>query len=132
MASIAPAPIIMNNAILKIGTDNYEKAVSSAKLVPNTPMGKFQGIDGTWTIKAGTPSWELQLEFAQDWTTANSLSQYLATNAGLTKSIELTPETGGAKKTVTVTIIAGSVGGAGGTTTLDSVTLSVNGQPTTS
>ena len=130
MALIGLAPILMNAALLKIGADNYEKVVGSAKLIPTTPIAKYKGISGATTVAAGTPSWQLQIEFAQDWTTASSLSQYLQTNAGTSKVIELTPQTGSQKATVTVIIVSGSVGGAADATTTDSVTLEVVGVPT--
>ena len=129
MAVIAPAIINMNRSTLKIGTDSYEKAVSSAKLVPATPVAKFKGIGGNTVKAAGVPDWTLVLTYAQDWTTVSSLSQYLVTNLGQTKVVELTPETGGQKATVTVLIIPGDMGGDVDTTTVASVTLEVIGQP---
>lgn len=129
MVSIAPAVINMNRSLLKVGADNYEKSVSKATLRPATPIAKFKGIGGNTEKAAGTPDWMLDLDYAQDWTTADSLSQYLVDELGTTKVIELTPESGGKKATVTVLIVPGDMGGVVDTTTTASVSLEVIGQP---
>lgn len=129
MVAIAPVPILMNNAVLKVGADNYEKSVSTAKLTPVTPVAKFKGISGDTVQSAGKPAWTLTLTFAQDWLTVNSLSKYLNANAGTTKTIELTPSTGSTKATVTALIIDGDMGGDVDATTLATVVLEIVGQP---
>ncbi len=129
MASIAPVIHNMNAATLKVGTDNYEKSVSSAKLTPTTPIGKWKGIDGSTTKTAGVPDWLLTLNLAQDWVTAASLAKYLSTNAGTTKAIELTPQTGGTKFAVTVLCVPTEVGGDVDATSVATIALEVIGQP---
>lgn len=130
MAVIAPAVHVMNAALLKIGTDNYEKGVSGAKLTPTTPIGKWQGIDGSTTKAAGIADWILTLDFAQDFVTANSISQYMLANQGTTKVVELTPQAAGKKFTVTVLCVPTEVGGTAGQTAVATVSLEVVGQPT--
>lgn len=129
MASIAPVVHVMNSALLKIGTDNYEKSVSGAKLTPTTPIGKWKGIDGSTTKAAGIPDWILSIDLAQDWVTATSLALYLSTNAGTTKVIEFTPQATGKKFTVTVLCVPTEVGGSVDQTSVATIALEVIGQP---
>jgi len=129
MPNIAPALINMNRATLKIGTDNYEKSVSTARGVPTSPIGKFKGIGGNTSKVAGVADWLLNLTYAQDWKTENSLSQYALANHGLTKVVELVPETGGGTFTVTVLVVAGDFGGDADTTTTASVAWEIIDQP---
>lgn len=138
MAQIAVVPIVLKDARLTVGTDNYEKHVNVARLVPNTSVEKktWQGFTpATSFTDSGTPvtDWTLELEYAQDWETANSLSTYLLTNAGTTKTVKLQPQSGVGKKTftVTVTIVPGPVGGPVNEYATASVSMPVTGQPTT-
>ncbi len=138
MAQIAVAPIVLKDARLIVGTDNYEKHVSVVRLVPNTtqPKQTWQGFTPTTVFTdTGTPvtDWTLELEYAQDWETANSLSTYLLTNAGTSKTVKIQPQSGVGKKTftVTVTIVPGPVGGPVGEFAAASVSMPVTGQPTT-
>lgn len=136
MATIAVAPIVLKDARLTIGVDNYEKHVSLARLVPNTQIPKqtWQGFTpATVATDSGTPvtDWTLELEYAQDWETVNSLSLYLLTNAGTSKTVKLQPNSGVGKKTftVTVTIVPGPIGGAVSEYATASVSMPVTGQP---
>lgn len=138
MAQIAVAPIVIKDARLIVGTDNYEKHVSLVRLVPNTAIPKqtWQGMTpATVVTDTGTPTtdWTVELEYAQDWETASSLSQYLLTNAGTSKTIKFQPLSGVGKKTftVTATIVPGPMGGAVSEYATASVSLPVTGQPTT-
>ena len=137
MATIAVAPIVLKDARLTVGADNYEKHVNVARLTPNTSVSKqtWQGLTPTTTFTdAATPvtDWTLELEYAQDWETANSLSQYLLTNAGTVKTVKLQPQSGVGKKTftVSVTIVPGPIGGPVGEYMTASVSMPVEGQPT--
>lgn len=129
-------PIVMKDARIKVGADNYEKAVRVARLVPtaNQDTKTFQGLTPSASFTdTSTPaiSWELQLEYAQDWETANSLSSYLLTNSGTQKSIVLQPKAGAGKKTftITATIVPGPIGGQVNEYADASVSLPCTGQP---
>ena len=137
MAQIAVAPFVLKDVRLKIATDNYEKHVSSVTITPSTSADKltWQGLTPAASFSdAGTPetTWEVALEYAQDWETTNSLSQYLLDNAGQSKSIVFQPKAGTGKKTFTVqaTIVPGPIGGAVNTVQTSQVTLPVTGVPT--
>lgn len=133
MANIAPVPIVLNDIVLVIGTDNYEAAVSKAELVPNTPITTWKGMTPTSVFPMpGSTEWTLNLEFAQDHATANSLSQYLQTNAGQQKSVTLKPKkpsSSGPTYTITATMLPGSIGGAVDAVAVASVSLPCIGQP---
>jgi hypothetical protein len=118
MPQIAVAPIVIKDAIVTIGADDYEKHVSSATFQPSVtqPRVQWQGMSPTASLNdVGTPvvEWVLVLEYAQDWETLNSLSNYLLTNAGTSKVVKVQPQRGVGKKTftATVTIVPGPVGG---------------------
>jgi hypothetical protein len=120
-----------------VGTDNYEKHCNVIRLVPSTtqPKQTWQGFTpATVVTDSGTPvtDWTLELEYAQDWETANSLSNYLLTNAGTQKVAKLQPLSGVGKKTftVTVTIVPGPIGGTVSEYATASVSMAVTGQPT--
>lgn len=130
MAQIAPQPVLMSSAVLTLGTDNYELAVSSAELAPTTPTQQFKGIGGGIINLAGVPSWMLNLAYAQDFATAKSLSQILLANVGKTLAFTIRPVSGGIGYSGTVLVVPGSVGGAVDTVLAGSVSLAVNGQPT--
>lgn len=129
MTTITPAAYMMTEATLKIETDNYEKTVDSVKLTPNTPTAIFNGIDGTQTGAVGDPTWMLALGFAQDHVTAASVSKYMLSHHGESKTIEFTPQDGGDSYTVTVLCIPSEIGGDAGTLQKSTVSLPVVGQP---
>jgi hypothetical protein len=134
MATIVPVPIVLNDIVLVIGTDNYEAAVSRAELVPTTPKVRWKGMTPTAnTALVGTPTWIMNLDFAQDHVTANSVSQYLLANVGQSKTVTLKPKkpaTGTAPMyTIDVVIEPGPIGGAVDELAVGSVSLECNGQP---
>ncbi|KAA9105007.1 hypothetical protein [Microbacterium rhizomatis] len=133
MASIVPAPIILNDCVLVIGTDNYEASVAKVQLDPKTPDVKWKGMTPSAIIPlAGTPEWALTIDYAQDWATTNALAQYLLTNAGQQKAITFKPKkptTTGPTFTITAVIQPGAIGGALDTVATASVTLQCVGQP---
>jgi hypothetical protein len=137
MPAIAVQPIVIKDAIITIGTDTYEKHISSATFQPTVEQNQvtWQGMSPTATFSdTATPkvSWNLVLEYAQDWETANSLANYLLTNSGQAKTISVQPQRGTGKKTfsATVTIVPGPIGGAVNAVPVGSVTLPVTGAPT--
>jgi hypothetical protein len=136
MTQIAVQPHVLKDVILSIGVDAYEKHVSQAELRPSTKVEKltWQGMTPAAKFsEAGTPetSWDLIISYAQDWETPNSLSQYLLTNSGQTKTVVLQPKRGAGGKTFTVdvTIVPGPVGGNVNTVAVGSVTMPCDGDP---
>lgn len=132
MATIAVVPVVMRQALLQVATDNYEKHVEQAQLTPSVKAARFKGIDGSVATDSSIPEWTLELSFAQDWSTASSLSQYLLTNAGLQKTVVLSPygsTTGKPKYTIDVIVQPGPIGGKVDEMMLGNVSLPCIGQP---
>lgn len=137
MAKLAVQPFVLKDIVLTVEADDYARHVSTAQLVPTTTQDRitWHGLspDADFT-EAGDPTttWVLNLTYAQDWNTADSLSQYLLDNAGQTKTIVLQPRAGSGQKTFTVeaVIVPGPVGGDYNTVQTGTVSLQVNGEPT--
>lgn len=135
MANISVAPILLTDIDLKIAADNYEAAVSKVQLDPTTSIVKWKGLTPASVYNFSTSAdWTVTLEFAQDWTTTNSLGQYLLANAGKTVTMVFKPKkpASGTAPTVTAQVIIapGAIGGAVDTVAVASVTLAVVGVPT--
>lgn len=109
--------------------DDYTAAVSSFALVPTYPSAVFNDIGGGSQPIDGTADWVANVEYAQDWTTADSFSQWLLEHQGETISGTYTPQSGGAAATCDFLIRAGQMGGAGRAMHSATVTLPVTGQP---
>lgn len=133
MAQIAVAPFVIKNALIQVATDNYEKHVSSAAFTPQVSPVTWQGFTPDSAFSdAGSPIWTLTLAYAQDWTTANSLAQYLLANAGQQKVIVFKPQgatTGTPIFTATCIIVPGPIGGDVNSVQVGSVTMGVIGAP---
>lgn len=134
MAVITVAPIILNDVVLTVGTDNYEAHVSKVQFDPSSTVVKWKGLTPASAFNFGTTAdWTVSLEFAQDWATTNSLSKYLFDNEGTSKVVTFKPKkpaTGTAPTwTATVIITPGAIGGAVDSVATASVTLGVQGKP---
>jgi hypothetical protein len=119
MAKIAlPEPLVLANATIKIATDNYEAATSGVTFTPSVPTSTvaFKAIDGSAYSKTtqGASTWVCGIDFAQDWKTTGSLSNYLHDHEGEEVEAVFVPEagTGMPSFTATITIQPGAIGGA--------------------
>ncbi len=134
MATPAVQPIILTDIVLTVEADNYEAHVSRVEFVPTTSIVKWKGLTPSSVFQFPTSSdWALNLDYAQDWSTEDSLSQYLFDNEGTSKVVTFKPKkpaTGTAPTwTATVFITPGAIGGAIDTVAAASVTLGVQGKP---
>jgi hypothetical protein len=132
MTVIAVAPIVLKDVDLKIGTDNYEAHVSSVILTPASASVKWKGLTPTATFTdTSNVEWTAQLDYAQDWVTVNSLSNYLFANQGTTKVAVFAPKKGSGLPnwTVSLVIAPGPIGGSVDTYMTGTVQLGVSGQP---
>lgn len=112
MAQIALDPLVLKDTILTIGTDTYEKHVESVTFEPTASTMSFVGLGGNTHTDTGIATWVCTLGYAQDWETANSLSQYLLANEGDAVAAVFKPRTGtGPTFTATLSITPGPVGG---------------------
>lgn len=136
MVNIDPNPFVMRNGLITIGADSYQKAVSSAQLVPSSSTVTFQGLEptATYTFPAGT-TFTFDLEYGQDWSTEDSLSRMLwdAAVTGEPLTVSYTPNNpaSGGKTTweFEVFATAGAVGGAVNAVATATVSLGVVGWP---
>lgn len=136
MAKLAVQPFVLKDIVLNVEADDYARHVSTARLEPSTTAERitWHGLspDADFS-EGGTPetTWTLNLTYAQDWNTDDSLSQYLLDNAGQTKTVVLQPRAGSGQKTFTVEVVIapGPVGGDYNTVQTGTVSLVVNGQP---
>lgn len=133
MAQIAVAPFVLKDVIFTVGTDSYEAHVSSVKFTPQLNLVTWKGLTPSSAFSDSTvPVWSCQLTYAQDWTTTNSLAQYLMTNAGQQKAVVFKPQgtlTGKPSFAATVICVPGDIGGDVDTVQVATVTLGVIGAP---
>lgn len=134
MTTIVPKPLFLQNATVQIGTDSFEQAVSSVALTPSTSTVTFKGLTPAAVFNFATPStWVAALTFAQDWSTAGSLANYLHTHEGEKVTLTFVPAVDDEDSptiTATVFVVPGSIGGETGTVNTSQVSLPVDGKPT--
>lgn len=132
MASPAVKPIVLNDIDFVVEADNYEAHVSKVEFIPTSSLVKWKGLTPASVFNFPTAAeWALGLDYAQDWDTPDSLSEYLYENEGQTKEVTFKPRKAGARPwTATVIITPGAIGGAVDTVAVGSVTLGVQGKPT--
>lgn len=130
MAKKTVQPILLNDIVLRVEEDDYEAHVSRAELVPTTSVVTFKGMTPSSVHQFPTsPTWVLNLDLAQDWAAADSLSNYLFDNAGEIKTFTLAPKSDGPAFAVDAICTPGSIGGAGEAVATSSVSLPASGQP---
>lgn len=111
MATVAVKPFVLRDVNFVFGVDNYEAHVSQCEYVPTTPQLTWTGLANNTVGASGASTWVLTIAGAQDWETANSLSQYLHEHEGETIDVTLTPADGSGTFTSTVTVAAANIGG---------------------
>lgn len=130
MPEIAIEPLYMDAADLNIAGDDYAAHISGASFVPSTSTVTWQGAKPAAVFTRQTrATWVLNLNFAQDWESAKSLSQYLHANEGTITPIVLTPVSGGKSFTADVIIAPGTIGAEINQFGTSSISLGVNGRP---
>jgi len=131
MSVIAVEPIVLTDVSLLIPTDDYAKNVSSVTLTPTSTNVSWKGLGKNTFTGATTATWVVTVEYAQDWETPNSLSQYLYEHEGEKVTMTFKPQSGsGPSFTAEVTIVPGAIGGAVDTVAVGSVTLPCTAKPT--
>jgi hypothetical protein len=132
MAAIAVSPFVLKDVDLVIETDNYEAHVSQVLFQPSSQTVTWKGLTPAATFSDQTAAtWTVQLTFAQDWATADSLSNYLLENAGEKVTAVFKPKKGTAAPTFTADVIlaAPPIGGTVDQVATGQVTLGVDGAP---
>jgi len=132
MTKIEVQPIVLKDCELIIDVDDYAAHVSKVQFDPNTPSASWKGLAPSAVFNAsGASTWTCSLEYAQDWTTPDSLSRYLLAHAGEKKDVTFQPEAGAGLPAflATVTIAPGPIGGTVDGVPTGAVTLQVDGAP---
>jgi hypothetical protein len=131
MAQIAVQPIYLKDVVLTVDGDTYEKHVSGVTFTPSVTSATWKGLEPTAVFtNVGSSTWMIDLAYAQDWNTADSLSAYLFDNEGAEITLSFVPVSGGGTWSATVIIVPGAVGGAVDSYATSSVSLPVQGRPT--
>ena len=123
MAVIAVAPFVLRDVDLTFGADNYEAHVSQVEFIPSASVLTWTGLANNTHSATPTATWVVTMSGAQDWDTANSLSQYLHENEGDTIAVTFKPADGQGTFATTVTITPANIGGTGGAFSVFTVTM---------
>ena len=131
MSTIEVQPLVLKDVILGIGTDDYRKHVQQVTFTPQASTVTWTGLGSNTHTDVSTATWTAVLAYAQDWETADSLSQYLLEHEGETVTMTFGPRSGsGPTFTADVIITPGAIGGQVNTYGTATVTLGVDGKPT--
>lgn len=131
MATIAVQPIYLKDVLLTVGTDGYAKHVSGVTFTPSVATATWKGLEPSAVFtNVGASTWMVQLDYAQDWNTADSLSAYLFENEGAEVTLTFQPVDGSSGTwAADVIIVPGAVGGAVDSYAVATVSLPVQGKP---
>lgn len=130
MAVIGLDPILLNDVKLTLGTNDYEGHVSRVEFVPSASIVNWKGLTATAVHSFPTrATWVCNVDYAQDWETANSLALYLLANEGAEVDAVFEPVDGGQGFEATLIIVPGSIGGSVDQVATSSVSLGVKGKP---
>lgn len=131
---VVAAPFTLKDVSLVIGPTatayEFRTAVSSVSFTPSSTTVTWTGLGLNSYTDVTTATWTCTLEYAQDWDTTNSLSQYLYTNEGTTVDVVFKPKNAGTKTwTGKLIITPGAVGGPVNQVATASVTLGMPAKP---
>lgn len=131
MAEVELEAFVLNDVDLLFPTDDYAASCSSATFTPSSSIVVFKGLKKGKSKSFPTdPTWTLDLEYAQDWKTDDSLSRYLYDHRGETiEGVSFTPTGGGTAWTADIVIAPGAIGGPVDTVATATVSLGVQGEP---
>lgn len=132
MATIDVQPIYLKDVLLTVASDNYEKHVSGVTFTPSTSSATWKGLSPSAVYtNIGAATWTVDLTFAQDWDTEDSLSAYLFENEGEEVTLTFQPVNGvSGTWSATVIITPGAVGGAVDSFAEGTASLPCQGRPT--
>jgi len=133
MAVLDVKPLVMKNVELLLGSgtpDDFRKHVDQVTLTPSSSAITWTGLGGNTVSDVATATWTAVLDYAQDWSSTTSLSQYLHAHEGEHVEVVFAPEDGGPTFEGVVIITPGAIGGAVNSVATTSVTLGMEGKPT--
>jgi hypothetical protein len=130
MSIIDIDPLLIEDAVVTFGTNDHSAAVRSAVFNPNATVQRWRGMSKTSQVKKYTTDWALDLEKAQDWETANSLSLYLRANEGLEVPVTVKPRSGsGPTFSATVLVPPIPIGGVAEQIATSTISLGCTSRP---
>lgn len=137
MAVLEIQPLVLKDVTLLIGAatpDDFKKHVSQVEFTPSSSSVNWTGLGGNTHTDQSTATWTVTLRYAQDWTSAKSLSRYLFDNEGAIVPVTFKPRAGtgtgfGPSFTANIVITPGAIGGQVNSYAETSVTLGCNGKP---
>lgn len=130
MAEITVNPFVLRDVLFTVDADSYQAHVSAVTFTPASSIVNWQGLtpDATFSFPTAT-TWTADLEYAQDWSTADSLSRYLFEHEGDEVDVTFEPVAGGPSITATLVIVPGAIGGTVNQVATATVSLGVKGKP---
>lgn len=126
MPTLTVTPLVLKDVelILEAAGDDFRKHVSGVTFTPSSAQQTWTGLGRNTHTDSGSPTWVLQLDYVQDWTSADSLSLFLYEHEGDTIPATFRPISGaGPSFTANVTVIPGAIGGQVNAYATTSVTL---------
>jgi hypothetical protein len=132
MAQVTVAPIVLKNVLFQVDVDDYAAHVSKVEFVPTASTTSWKGLAPAGVYNgSGLSTWVCNIDGAQDWTTAKSLSRYLYAHEGESKVVKFQPKAGATEPTwtATLTMVPTAIGGSVDTVPVFSVTMQVAGKP---
>lgn len=129
-STIVPVkPIVPKDWDVIVAETNHKMAVNKCEFVPSTSTQTWTGGGNNSHTDQTTPTWSVNVDFAQDWETEGSFAGYLFDHAGETVELEFRPKSGAAGFSALVIITPGTIGGTINSFMTASVTLGVDGKP---
>lgn len=132
MTVLEPQRLVLKNVVLTLGSgtpDDFAKYVSSVTFTPSASTITWTGLGGNTYTDVATATWTCDLAYLQDWTSTNSLSQYLFNHEGDTVPATFEPKNGGPSFTASIVITPGAIGGDVNAYATATVSLGVVGKP---
>lgn len=128
MRRVEVQPILLRDATLTIGDDDFSAGVGEAAFVPSAEWVTDVDLRGVVRASLTSVEWTLALSHLQD-DAAASLTRYLLEHAGAVRATVLTLRAGGVAWAADVVMVPGPVGGTPDALLTASVTLPLVGSP---
>lgn len=131
VTTIGIAPFVLKDVTFEVADHEYKKNVSQVEFQPSTTSVTWQGLspDASFSDQSA-PVWTCVVAYAQDWTTPDSLSQYLLEHAGEKVAARFITNDGAGEFAATLILAPGPIGGTVNDVGVGTVTLGVDGAPT--
>lgn len=131
MAVVGLQPITLTRAVLAIAEDDFTAAVGEVTFMPEVTYEWLPlSFSGYAPVFSGV-RWVCMLTYAQDFTTAGSLTRYLIAQAAAVRTVTFSPVDGGPSVSAEAMILPGQLGGRAEDGVLAAnVTLPLFGEPT--